>query len=57
MPMRAQVSLLERQGLTTRKPPQRACQRDPEAIERWRLEAYPAIARQANAFDGKNFLE
>ena len=39
--------LLARLGLTPQKPLQRAYQRDPEAIERWQREAYPAIARRA----------
>lgn len=39
--------LLARLGLTPQKPLQRAYQRDPEAIERWQRETYPAIARQA----------
>jgi transposase len=36
--------LLSRLGLTVQK---RAYQRDPEAIERWRRESYPAIAQEA----------
>ena len=40
-------ALLARQGLTAQKPLQRAYQRDPEAIERWQCETYPAIVRQA----------
>lgn len=39
--------LLAKLGLTPQKPLQRAYQRDPEAIEKWRRERYPAIARQA----------
>src|ERR1700712_3041772 len=39
--------LLAKLGLTPQKPLQRAYQRDPEAIDRWRRERYPAIARQA----------
>lgn len=39
--------LLAKLGLTPQKPLQRACRRDPEAIEQWRRETYPAIARQA----------
>lgn len=39
--------LLAKLGLTPQKPLQRAYQRDPEAIETWRRERYPAIARQA----------
>jgi transposase len=42
-------ALLARLGLTVQKPLQRAYQRDPEAIERWQRETYPAIARQAKA--------
>lgn len=41
--------LLARLGLTPQKPLQRAYQRDPEAIERWQRETYPAIAKQAKA--------
>jgi transposase len=40
-------ALLARQGLTPQKPLQRAYQRDPEAIDRWQRQTYPAIARQA----------
>ncbi len=40
-------ALLARQGLTPQKPLQRAYQRDPEAIDRWRHDTYPEIARQA----------
>lgn len=40
-------ALLARQGLTAQKPLQRAYQRDPQAIERWQRQTYPAIARQA----------
>jgi len=40
-------ALLARVGLTPQKPLQRAYQRDPEAIERWTRETYPAIARKA----------
>src|SRR6478672_1981970 len=39
--------VLAKLGLTPQKPLQRAYQRDPEAIEVWRHERYPAIARQA----------
>lgn len=39
--------LLATLGLTPQKPLQRAYQRDPEAIEKWQRERYPAIARQA----------
>jgi transposase len=40
-------ALLARVGLTPQKPLQRAYQRDPEAIERWVNQTYPAIARKA----------
>lgn len=39
--------LLARLGLSAQKPLQRAYQRDPEAIERWQRETYPAIAARA----------
>jgi transposase len=39
--------LLAKLGLTPQKPLQRAYQRDPQAIERWQSETYPAIARKA----------
>lgn len=39
--------LLAKLGLTPQKPLQRAYQRDPEAIDKWQRERYPAIARQA----------
>jgi transposase len=48
--------LLAKLGLTPQKPLQRAYQRDPEAIERWRRETYPAIARQAKADGGEVFF-
>jgi transposase len=32
-------------NLTPQKPLQRAYQRDPEAIERWQHDTYPAIVR------------
>jgi hypothetical protein len=37
--------LLGKLNLTPQKPLQRAYQRDPDAIERWQPETYPAIAR------------
>ena len=40
-------ALLARLDLTVQKPLQRAYQRDPGAIERWRRETYPALVRQA----------
>lgn len=41
--------MLARLGLTPQKPLQRAYQRDPQAIERWQRETYPAIASAARA--------
>jgi transposase len=38
-------ALLARQGLTPQKPLQRAYQRDPDAIDRWTRETYPAFRR------------
>lgn len=49
-------ALLAKLGLTPQKPLQRAYQRDPEAIERWQRETYPAIARQAKADGGEVFF-
>ena len=48
--------LLARLGLTPQKPLERAYQRDPEAIERWQRETYPAIARQAKAEGAEIFF-
>ena len=48
--------LLAKLGLTPQKPLQRAYQRDPEAIERWRRETFPAIARQAKAAGGEVYF-
>ena len=48
--------LLAKLNLTPQKPLQRAYQRDPAAIERWRRETYPAIARQARAAGGEVFF-
>ena len=42
-------TLLAELNLTAQKPLQRAYQRDPEAIERWQRETFPAIATQAKA--------
>ena len=41
-------TMLARLNLTAQKPLQRAYQRNPEAIERWQHDTYPAIARQAH---------
>ncbi len=48
--------LLAKLGLTPQKPLQRAYQRDPEAIEAWRRERFPAIARQAKAAGGEVYF-
>jgi transposase len=48
--------LLAKLNLTPQKPLQRAYQRDPEAIERWRRATYPAIAQQAKAEGGEVFF-
>ena len=42
-------SLLAELKLTPQKPLQRAYQRDPEAILRWRQDTFPSIARQSRA--------
>ena len=39
--------LLAKMGLTPQKPLQRAYQRDPQAIERWQRESFPAIVSKA----------
>src|SRR4051812_17373495 len=49
--------LLAKLGLTPQKPLQRAYQRDPEAIEHWRRERFPAIARQARAAGARWFWD
>lgn len=49
-------ALLAKLGLTPQKPLQRAYQRDPDAIERWRREQFPEIARQAKASGGEVFF-
>jgi transposase len=48
--------LLAKLGLTPQKPLQRAYQRDPEAIEKWQREQFPAIARQAKASGGEVYF-
>jgi transposase len=48
--------LLAKQGLTPQKPLQRAYQRDPEAIEKWRRETFPNIARQAKLAGGEVYF-
>jgi transposase len=42
-------ALLARLGLSAQKPLQRAYQRDPEAVARWKSETFPAIAGEASA--------
>jgi transposase len=49
-------SLLAKLGLMPQKPLQRAYQRDPDAIETWRRERFPAIARQAKASGGEVYF-
>jgi transposase len=44
--------LLAKLGLTPQKPLQRAYQRDPEAIEKWKRETFPAIVQQAEIDGG-----
>jgi transposase len=48
--------LLSKLGLTPQKPLERAYQRDPEAIERWQRETYPAISRAAKAVGGEVYF-
>lgn len=48
--------LLAKLNLTPQKPLSRAYQRDPEAIETWRREVFPAIVRQANAEGAEVFF-
>jgi len=48
--------LLAKLGLTPQKPLQRAYQRDPQAIEKWQRETYPAIARRAKAQGAEVFF-
>lgn len=49
-------ALLAKLGLTPQKPLQRAYQRDPEAIEKWQREIFPAIAKQAKEEGGEVFF-
>ena len=48
--------LLAKLGLTPQKPLQRAYQRDPQAIERWQRETYPAIARASQGRGAEVFF-
>jgi len=54
--LRAGGKLLARLGLTAQKPLQRTYQRDPEAIEKWQREIFPAIAGQAKAEGAETFF-
>lgn len=49
-------NLLAELNLTPQKPLQRAYQRDPEAVERWQRETFPAIAKQAKAEGAEIFF-
>ncbi len=49
-------SLLAELNLTPQKPLQRAYHRDPEAVERWQRETFPAIAKQAKAEGAEIFF-
>ena len=48
--------LLAKLGLTLQKPLQRAYQRNPQAIERWQRETYPAIAAAARESGGEVYF-
>jgi transposase len=48
--------LLAKLGLTPQKPLQRAYQRDPRAIEKWRCERFPAIAKEARETGGEVYF-
>jgi transposase len=48
--------MLAKLGLTPQKPLQRAYQRDPEAIEKWQRETFPAIAKRAKACGGEVYF-
>jgi len=49
-------ALLARQGLTPQKPLQRAYQRDPEAVDRWQKETYPALLKRAKTEKAEIFF-
>lgn len=49
-------ALLAKLGLTPQKPLQRAYQRDPAAIEKWRRETFVDIARHAKASGGEVYF-
>ena len=46
-------ALLAKLEITPQKPLQRADQRDPQAIEKWKKETFPGIARQAKTEDAE----
>lgn len=48
--------LLNKMGLTPQKPLQRAYQRNPDAIELWKRETFPRIARKAKATNADIFF-
>ena len=48
--------LLAKLGLTPQKPLERAYQRDPEAIEKWKRETFPSIASAAKAVGGEVYF-
>jgi transposase len=48
--------LLAKLGLTPQKPLERAYQRSPEAIEKWKRETFPSIAREAKAVGGEMYF-
>jgi transposase len=48
--------LLAKLGLTPQKPLERAYQRNPEAIERWKRETFPSIASAAKAQGGEVYF-
>ncbi|MGD0942204.1 MAG: IS630 family transposase [Terracidiphilus sp.] len=48
--------LLAKLGLTPQKPLERAYQRNPEAIEKWKRETFPSIARAARDVGGEVYF-
>lgn len=48
--------LLAKLGLTPQKPLERAYQRNPEAIERWKRETFPSIASAAKTVGGEVYF-
>jgi transposase len=49
-------AMLARLGLTAQKPLERAYQRDPAAIERWKTDTFPAVAAQAKEIGADIFF-